>query len=424
VHAAVDERLGRRVAVKLLDAELAQSVDPAGRERFLREWRTASSFHHPNVVTVFDAGEDGGDLYLVMELVEGPTLADRLARGGPMPVQDAITVATQVLAGLAAAHAAGVVHRDVKPANVLLAPSGEVKLADFGIATRLDAIGSSVTAVGLVVGTPGYLSPERLRGEAPNQAADVYSVGVMLFEMLTGQLPFPGASPGERTAGVSRRAPDVRSLRADVPSALASAVARALSFDPGERQQSADQFAAELQSPWAPPSVVREARLRRAAMAAAIVAGAIALVTFGVLLARHDFSDGSNAAPTVAVTSASPPRTTTRPTSSTPRATSTTGSTRSSSTSSTVAEIIPGFPATTSVDQFLAQLRKDPLLVGDAGPKLVTALQRVLDTKAPPKRASAAAALRRTIAGWSDDGSLDPDIADALDTLLRPIATR
>jgi serine/threonine-protein kinase len=329
-----------------------------------------------------------------------------------------------VLAGLGAAHAAGVVHRDVKPANVLLAPNGDVKLADFGIATRLDAIGASVTAVGLVVGTPGYLAPERLRGEAPNPAADVYSVGVMLFEMLTGQLPFPGVAPAERTAGVSRRAPDVRSIRPEVPSALGAAVARSLSFHPGDRQQSAERFAAELHSPWAPPSVVREARLRRGAIATAMLAGAIALVTFGVLLARRESSNGAGASPTVAVTSTPPPRTTTPNSTATTRASTSTSSTTRRSTTSTAPDIIPGFPATTSLDQFLVQLRNDPLLVGDAGPTLVTSLQRVLDTKSPKKRADAAGSLRRTIAVWADDGSLDPDIAAALDTLLQPIANR
>jgi hypothetical protein len=211
-----------------------------------------------------------------------------------------------------------------------------------------------------------------------------------------------------------------------VPSSLAAAVARSLSFDPSDRQQSADQLAAELNSPWAPPSARRETRLRRAAMATAIVAGAIALVTFGVLLARHESGDGSGAAPTVVVTSTAPTRTTTTrsvpsTSSTTSRATSTT---RSSSTSTTVADIIPGFPATKSIDQFVVQLQRNPLLVGDAGPRLLTALNAVLDTKSPKKRAEAAAALRRSVAAWSKDGSLNADIAAAIDALLSPIATR
>jgi hypothetical protein len=160
-------------------------------------------------------------------------------------------------------------------------------------------------------------------------------------------------------------------------------------------------------------------------MATAIVAGAIALVTFGVLLARHESGDGSGAAPTVVVTSTAPARTTTRSVPSTSPTTSrATSTTRSSSTSTTVADIIPGFPATKSIDQFVVQLQRNPLLVGDAGPRLLTALNAVLDTKSPKKRAEAAAALRRSVAAWSKDGSLNADIAAAIDALLSPIATR
>jgi serine/threonine-protein kinase len=379
---------------------------------------------------VFDAGEDEGDLYLVMELVEGPTLADRLAHGGSMPVDEATKISVQVLAGLAAAHAAGVVHRDVKPANVLITPSGDVKLADFGIATRFDAIASNVTAVGLVVGTPGYLAPERLRGEPATPAADVYSVGVMLFEMLGGHMPFPGTSPAERTAGAKRTARDVRSIRPDVPSSLSAAIGRALSFDPNARQESAERMAAELHSPWAPPSTGAEVHLRRMAITSAIVAAAIASATFGVLLARHEFRDGASAATPTAATATTPTTPVTKVSSTTvPRTTTSVRSTSTStsrprSTTSTLPDIIPGFPATTSINQFLTQLRSDPLLVGDAGPTLVKALQGVLDNRSPKKQAEAASSLRRSIAAWSNDGSLDPDIADALDTLLRHLATR
>ncbi len=160
-------------------------------------------------MTVFDAGEDDGDLFIVMELVDGPSLAHHLARTGPPPIDETVRLAVQVLSVLAAAHAAGIVHRDVKPANILIAADGETKLADFGIAKRFDDLDASVTSVGTVIGTPRYLAPEQALGLPVTPATDVYAMGIVLFEMLTGRLPFEADSPAAAAlARQSRPAPD------------------------------------------------------------------------------------------------------------------------------------------------------------------------------------------------------------------------
>ncbi len=249
VHAAVDERLGRRVAVKLLDARIVAAADPVGRERFLQEGHTTAGFSHRHAVTVFDAGEDDGDLFIVMELVDGPSLAEYLARTGPLPVDETVRLAGQVLSALAAAHAAGIVHRDVKPANILIGADGETKLADFGIAKRFDDLDASVTATGMVIGTPRYLAPEQALGSPVTPATDVYAMGIVLFEMLTGRLPFEAESPAAAALErLSRTAPDVRTLRPDVPPALAAAIARALATEPDERPATAADLLALLDS--------------------------------------------------------------------------------------------------------------------------------------------------------------------------------
>jgi eukaryotic-like serine/threonine-protein kinase len=247
VHTAFDERLRRQVAVKLLDVRAVATADPAGRERFLREGRTSAAFAHPNAVTVFDAGEDSGDLYIVMELVEGVSLAQHLARSGPLPIDDAVTIAGQVLAALSSAHAAGIVHRDVKPANVLLGSDGSVKLADFGIARRFDHLDESVTATGVVMGTPRYLAPEQALGAETTPATDVYTMGIVLFEMLTGRTPFDADSMvAAALAQQSQPAPDVLDLRPEVPVPLAEVVARSLVKDPAARYVTAVEMAEAL----------------------------------------------------------------------------------------------------------------------------------------------------------------------------------
>ena len=182
------------MAIKLVPAD---AIDPVGRERFGREARSSAGFAHPNAVTAFDAGESDGFLYLVMELVDGSSLAELLADGAPLPIDQALHIEDSILAALGAAHAAGIVHRDVKPGNVLLGAHGRVKLADFGIARRLDDLTSDLTGVGQFIGTPKYLAPEQLAGEPATPASDLYAAGVVLYEMLAGEPPFDAAMPME-----------------------------------------------------------------------------------------------------------------------------------------------------------------------------------------------------------------------------------
>jgi eukaryotic-like serine/threonine-protein kinase len=190
VWEADDTVLGRRVALKVLVQELAN--DPRATRRFVREARATAKLTHPNVTRVYDFGRDGGVPYLVMELLEGDTLADRLA-GGPLPPSEAARIGAAVGDALDAAHRQGIVHRDVKPGNVLLTPVGEVKVMDFGIAAAVDET-HSTTGSGLY-GTAAYISPERAAGQAATPAADVYSLGAVLYELLTGRPPFLGDSP-------------------------------------------------------------------------------------------------------------------------------------------------------------------------------------------------------------------------------------
>ena len=241
VYRATDVHLDREVAVKVLDDAAAKSADPAARERFLVEARTTAGLDHPNVVTVFDAGTDVGALFLVMELVSGCTLAEHIAHHAPLPVDDALQIVRQIAGALAAAHERGIVHRDVKPANVLLDHSGRALLTDFGIAKHLDEIESALTSHGTVVGTPAYLAPEQGMGQQLTPASDVYALGVVLHEMLTGW------HPPRDPASAWRLAPfDPRAHEPDVPEPIAAAVVQATQPDPDARFASAAALLAAL----------------------------------------------------------------------------------------------------------------------------------------------------------------------------------
>ena len=215
VHEARDVVLDRPVAVKLLDEAAATTADPALRRRFESESRTAAQFIHPNAVAIFDAGIDQGQLFLVMELVSGGTLADRLSRVGPMTSADAARLGAQIASALAAAHAVGIIHRDVKPANVLLDERGNAKLADFGIARRFDEIEDALTSTGMVMGTRHYVSPEQAYGQPLGPPTDIFSLGVLLYEAVTGVRP-----PSAIDRAADRRL-DVRAVDASVDPRLA-----------------------------------------------------------------------------------------------------------------------------------------------------------------------------------------------------------
>ncbi|MDQ3538437.1 MAG: protein kinase [Actinomycetota bacterium] len=227
---AHDRLLDRAVAVKLMRDDL--SADPTVRERFLREARAAARFAHPNAVAVYDTGQDGRRPWIVMELVDGDNLADRLAAEGALPADTAKSIADQVLAALSAAHRAGMVHRDVKPANILLPRDGGVKLTDFGIAKGIQEATAGLTATGQLIGTAKYLSPEQVDGHPATPASDVYAMGVVLYEMLTGAPPFVGENA--LAVALAHTRDPVPPLRG-VDQTLASVAERALAKDPEQR---------------------------------------------------------------------------------------------------------------------------------------------------------------------------------------------
>jgi serine/threonine-protein kinase len=242
VRAATDTLLGREVAVKVLRADLA--ADERFRERFRAEARHASVLAHPHVVQVYDYGEqvDGEHVvaFLVMERVDGPPLAAVLA-AGPIGLERAVDVAVQTADGLAAAHARGIVHRDVKPGNILLGATG-VKLADFGIARAMDTV--PITEVGQTVGTAAYMAPEQARGLPATPATDVYALAVVTYEMLAGRLPFIASSPAALALAQVRDVPPP--LPDAVPAAVREVVERALAKDPAERPADGAAFGREL----------------------------------------------------------------------------------------------------------------------------------------------------------------------------------
>jgi eukaryotic-like serine/threonine-protein kinase len=244
VWAAEDAVLGREVAVKVLGEALAG--DHLAALRLRREARAAGRLVHPAIARVLDLGEDGGRPYLVMELLHGESLAARLARAGPLAPAEAVRVVAAAADALEVAHRGGIVHRDVKPGNVFVTAGGDVKLLDFGIAS---AAGETALTGGDLLGTAAYLAPERVLGHDATPAADVYALGVLLYELLAGRPPFAGDSgPALAMAQVHARPAPLGAIAPQVPPELASACERALAKDPAARPPSAAALAAQLRS--------------------------------------------------------------------------------------------------------------------------------------------------------------------------------
>lgn len=245
-----DQRLQRDVAVKILRPQLAS--DPRIRRRFEDEARASAQLAHPHVVAVFDSGEEDGTPFLVMERLSGRTLADEIRRGA-LPIGRVKVLAEQILSALAAAHGAGVLHRDIKPGNVLLSADGSAKVADFGIAKIVDDLDATTT--GVVLGTPAYLAPERIAGHAATPSSDIFAVGVVLYEALTGSCPFEGEHPIAIATAIQRGDfVPVLERRPEVPVAFARVIERAMARDPRDRFSSAATMLAALQSSTAPPT--------------------------------------------------------------------------------------------------------------------------------------------------------------------------
>jgi serine/threonine-protein kinase len=314
VFRGVDVRLGREVAVKILRADLAR--DPSFLGRFRREAQAAASLNHPAIVSVYDTGEDDGTPYIVMEYVAGRTLRDALRTEGRLLPRRALEIVAAVCDALEYSHRAGIVHRDIKPGNVMLTPTGDVKVMDFGIARALAGGANTATQTATVLGTAQYLSPEQARGEVVDARSDVYSAGCLLYELLTGSPPFTGENAvAVAYQHVREEAALPSSVNPDLTPDLDAVVMKALAKNPANRYQSAEEFRLDLEraaagrrvaatpllaneaptqvvvpaaatqamTPYTPPPP----RYRRGAVYGALLVLVIALIVVGALLAKH-----------------------------------------------------------------------------------------------------------------------------------------
>ena len=444
VFVALDRRLGRTVAIKVLVTGFTED----GRERFLREARAAARVSHPNVVVVYDAGIDGGRLYLAMELVKGGDLASTLATRAPLPMPEAVGIADRMLAALTALHGAGIVHRDVKPANVLLTSDGDVKLTDFGIA-RLDDT-STLTAEGSVLGTPAYLPPEQAQGERPTPAGDLYSLGVVCFEMLAGAPPFgTGPAASVALAHVNSPLPSLRERRPEVPAALAEVVERALAKRPEDRWPTARAMQAALTPAFAADPAALTQRIdqtermkgmvarpvpapsaRPPAAAPVVLAprpsgsprrrllvlagGAVAALAIGlgVAAASRGDEDGGAGLGVVATDETAAPTTT---------------PTTAASLATTAAATTTTVPPTTaplgppSIADVMTALSANPAAAGDKGVELFDRLREVAGAEGRDQ-SKKARDLLKDMDVWVGDDLLDPVVADSARAALEPIA--
>src|ERR671930_1247080 len=244
VYRAFDPTLERWVAIKLMHRDI--STDPDQLERFRREARAVASLSHPHIVTVIDAGEDDGAPYIVFEYVPGETLKDRIRAVGRLPVVEAVAYAIEIGRALECAHSHRLVHRDVKPQNVLIDPDGRAKVTDFGIARSLEAHG--LTAPGRVLGTTDYVSPEQALGHDVTEQSDIYSLGIVLYEMLTGEVPFRADTQvAVAMKHVRDPLPDVQRRRPEISATLASVIERATAKETENRYQTVHEMVHDLE---------------------------------------------------------------------------------------------------------------------------------------------------------------------------------
>ncbi len=285
VYSAEDTHLNRPVALKLPFPQF--QLDPSAKARFLNEARSAGALDHPSLCSIYEVGETADGMpFLAMALYRGETLKARLTGEPRLTIAAALEIARQIVAGLAAAHRAGVVHRDLKPGNVMLLPEGGVKILDFGLAKVRD---QNVTGSGRVLGTAAYMAPEQIRGSPVDGRADLWALGVLMYEMLTGRQPFRGEHEISVAHAILHTQPEPPSqLRSDIPAAVEDVVLTLLSKDPGRRYADADALAADIAAIQLgrPPSMANRqaARLRRAGRRGAILAAALGLISAGTAL--------------------------------------------------------------------------------------------------------------------------------------------
>ena len=248
VYLAHDTKLDRHVAIKSLPAELMDN--PKARSRFSREARVLASLNHPNIATIYEELEEGEGIgFLILEYVPGDTLADRIGRK-KLKVREALTIGLQIAEAVAAAHEKGVIHRDLKAGNIKITPEGKVKVLDFGLARAIRGEmpdqQSTITEPGGIIGTPAYMSPEQARGERVDERSDIWSFGCLLYEMLTGKVPFEGGTPSDTLAGILEREPDWQALPADTPANIPVLLRRCLTKDPHRRLQNMGDASIEI----------------------------------------------------------------------------------------------------------------------------------------------------------------------------------
>ena len=243
VYKAFDTILNRIVAVKVLRSKLSE--DPMTLVRFQREAYAASKLSHPNIIDIYDVGEYDGLHYIVMEFIRGRTLKQLIAQRGSLDVREAVAIMKQLTSAVAAAHRSNIIHRDIKPQNVLIKDDGTVKITDFGIAVANDSV--QLTWNNAVMGSSHYLAPETAQGHEPDPQIDIYSLGIVFYELLTGDVPFKGKTPTEiALAHLRKPLPKVRAFNPSIPQAVENIVIRASAKDPAERYQTADEMAADL----------------------------------------------------------------------------------------------------------------------------------------------------------------------------------
>jgi serine/threonine-protein kinase len=450
---AHDRLLDRPVAVKLMRDDL--SADPTVRQRFLREARAAARFAHPNAVAVYDTGQDGRRPWIVMELVDGDNLADRLAAEGALPAETAKAITDQVLAALSAAHRAGMVHRDVKPANILLPDRGGVKLTDFGIAKGIQEATAGLTATGQLIGTAKYLAPEQVDGHPATPASDIYAMGVVLYEMLAGAPPFSGENA--LAVALAHTRDPVPPLRGVDPT-LASVAQRALAKDPAGRYPDAAAMREALggdsrPAPVAPVAAAAATVPLRDPSAAATVPdrernrppwlliGVVVLALLGLLaFAADSLMDGTTGGQAgqrsqrqsrqggevpIAPGSASEAQQT-EPAQTEPEQTEPEQTEPEQTEPEQVepAQTEPQEPPTpTSLAELIALLDADDGAYGEKQPDLVDKLTDLLG-KSEDERPKEAAKLQEEIGEWVANGELDAEIAALAVRRLEPLAAQ